>query len=180
MTVKRQQILNIWKQAEKEVLLEVCSNSMRPTLNADDFICLRLSDTVDYKTGDIVVFERGKDLVVHRIVKQKAIDGDVFFCEKGDNTYRWSWVARKDLLGRVVAIADKDKVVKRPQNQFRSHNRLMGFLGGCLVTFYEALKPINRLAPELVQTDLIVKLKHLTARLHVRLLNFIGTVANRT
>jgi hypothetical protein len=179
MTVTRHHIFDIWKQAEREVALEVCTNSMQPTLNVEDFVFLRLSGTVEYKTGDIVVFKRGEDLVVHRIVKQKTIDGEAFFCEKGDNACRWSWITREDLLGRVVAIADKHKIEKMPPRQFRLHNRLMGFLGGGLVTSYEAVSPIKELVPEPAKSGLITKLKHRAIKVNNRLFNFIGAAVCR-
>jgi len=180
MTVQRQHIFDIWKQAEKEVILEVCSDSMQPILNVDDFVSLRLSGTVEYQTGDMVVFERGKDLVVHRIVKQKTIRGEAFFCEKGDNACCWSWIARKDILGRVVAIADKNNLEKMSPSQFRLHNRLLGFLGGCLVTFYEGVCPVKKLTPEETKADLTTKLKHRVVRVNNRIFNFIGAAVCRT
>ncbi len=180
MAVERKHILEIWKQAGKKVTLDVCSNSMEPAIKVGDFISLHMSASVEYKPGDIVVFLRGDDIVVHRLIKKKSINGEFLFCEKGDNVCAWTWIAEKKLLGRVASIVDKNKIEKVPQRQFILNNRIMGFLGWCIVTFYEAVSPVKKLIPEKMQTHFIIKLKNLIVRINNRLLLLIGSVVCRT
>lgn len=57
----------------------VVSNSMYPYLEINDLIIIEKTD--DYEVGDVVVYDDGEVLVVHRIV---SIDEDLFIA-KGDN-----------------------------------------------------------------------------------------------
>lgn len=49
----------------------VMSGSMEPTLSVDDLVVIR--QTEDYQVGDIIVYQSGASLVIHRIVD---IQGD--------------------------------------------------------------------------------------------------------
>lgn len=51
----------------------VLSGSMEPTLSVNDFIIVKAEE--DYDVGDVVVFQNGKDLIIHRVVKK---DGEEF------------------------------------------------------------------------------------------------------
>ena len=56
----------------------VLSGSMEPTLSVDDLIVVKAQDS--YEVGDVVVFQSGSTLVVHRIME---INGDMVVT-KGD------------------------------------------------------------------------------------------------
>ena len=45
----------------------VLSGSMEPELSVDDLVFVREQD--DYKTGDVVVYQDGRSLVIHRIIE---------------------------------------------------------------------------------------------------------------
>lgn len=49
----------------------VLTGSMEPTLKANDFVIVKAAD--EYQVGDIVVFQQGNDLIIHRIIE---IDGE--------------------------------------------------------------------------------------------------------
>ena len=57
------------------------SGSMQPTFYADDMIIYKKANLETLKEGDIVVYKRGDDLIVHRIVS--IADG--YVTTKGDN-----------------------------------------------------------------------------------------------
>ena len=56
----------------------VLSGSMEPTLSVNDLIIIREADS--YELDDIVVYQSGNSLVIHRII---ALEGDSFIA-KGD------------------------------------------------------------------------------------------------
>ncbi len=58
----------------------IVGNSMKPTLNSNDFVFMLERDT--YKVGDIVAFKVKDKLVIHRIVSGTAAEG---FIVQGDN-----------------------------------------------------------------------------------------------
>ena len=180
MDLKRQAIFNILKQAEKEVMLEVCSDSMKPTINANDFISVHLSDSLDCQLGDIVLFSRGDAVIVHRIIKKKELDQKLFFCEKGDNACSWTWISEKDILGRVVSIADRDKLKKVTQRQLTRHNRIIGFLGWGLVSLFETLYPDKKQPSGKATPFFVVSIRNLLFRIVNRLFLLIGSAICRT
>jgi signal peptidase len=44
----------------------VMSGSMEPTLSVNDWVCIRESE--EYFVGDVVVYQSGRDLVIHEII----------------------------------------------------------------------------------------------------------------
>ncbi len=81
----------------------VVSNSMAPTLWRGDLAVL--SKIGDYKIGDIIVFKRGKETIIHRIAKVLP-EG---FKTKGDNNSQADFpiVGEKNVFGKVVFVLPK-------------------------------------------------------------------------
>ena len=48
----------------------VLTGSMEPTLNVNDLVVVKTAD--DYEIGDIVVFQQGNDLIIHRIIDKNV------------------------------------------------------------------------------------------------------------
>ncbi|MEM2393653.1 MAG: signal peptidase I [Candidatus Bathyarchaeia archaeon] len=88
--------------------LAVASGSMLPTLNIGDLIIVQKVSPAevhaDPLTGDILVYKRGNELIVHRAVEIKRINDVYWFTTRGDNNYlndpAWPETA---LVGKVVA-----------------------------------------------------------------------------
>ena len=77
----------------------VVSNSMSPTLEINDLIIVK--ETNDYETGDVIVYDDGKVLVVHRIVE---ID-DYVFIAKGDANNTNDRAYSVDLINLISFIS---------------------------------------------------------------------------
>ena len=74
----------------------VLSPSMEPALNVNDLVFVRKND--DYKVGDIVVYQSGSILVIHRIIELDAENG--VCVTKGDaNNVDDGPVPMKDVKG---------------------------------------------------------------------------------
>ncbi len=58
----------------------VLSGSMEPTLSVNDLVIIREADS--YQVGDIVVYQSGSSLVIHRIIR---IEGDSFIAQGDAN-----------------------------------------------------------------------------------------------
>jgi signal peptidase len=89
--------------------LAVASRSMLPTLNVGDLIIVQGTPpeqiNAQYMTGDIVVFTRGTELIVHRAVnKWNTTDGVYSFSTHGDNNQYGAeeTFSQEDLVGKVV------------------------------------------------------------------------------
>jgi len=76
----------------------VLSGSMEPTLSIDDVILVREAD--HYEVGDIVVYQSGRTLIVHRIV---AKDGETAVTQGDANNVADAPIERRTIKGKVVA-----------------------------------------------------------------------------
>lgn len=76
----------------------VLSGSMEPTLQVNDLVIVHRQDS--YRTGDIVVFQTGSALVVHRIV---SIDGDTVVTRGDANDGTDPPITTDAIKGRVAA-----------------------------------------------------------------------------
>lgn len=89
--------------------LAVASGSMLPTLNIGDLIIVQKIDPSQINadpnglTGDILVYKRGNELIVHRAVKIE-LRGDVYITTRGDNSNidDPAWLSTS-LVGKVIA-----------------------------------------------------------------------------
>ena len=75
----------------------VLSGSMEPELSVDDLIFIRGKD--EYFVGDVVVFQDGYSLVVHRII---SIDGEIVVTQGDANNVADSPIKITDIKGKVV------------------------------------------------------------------------------
>ncbi|MGB9741341.1 MAG: signal peptidase I [Candidatus Bathyarchaeia archaeon] len=85
------------------------SHPFARTLHVGDLIIVRKVDPADinakpYPYGDIIVFHRGNDLIVHRAIDETVINGKIYFTTKGDgNDYPDAQkVSQDDVVGRVI------------------------------------------------------------------------------
>ncbi|MBQ1167491.1 MAG: signal peptidase I [Bacteroidales bacterium] len=75
----------------------VLSGSMEPTLSVNDLVIVQTADT--YAVGDVVVYQSGSSLVIHRIVRVE----DKYVVTRGDaNNTEDDPVALSAVKGRMV------------------------------------------------------------------------------
>lgn len=79
----------------------VLSGSMEPALSVDDLIFVRAQDS--YKVGDVVVFQSGSMLVVHRIME---INGDLVVTKGDANNTDDGEMELSLIKGRVTGHLD--------------------------------------------------------------------------
>ncbi len=76
----------------------VLSGSMEPALSVNDVILVREADC--YEVGDIVVYQSGKSLVVHRII---AKDGETVTTQGDANNIADDPIEQRAIKGKVIA-----------------------------------------------------------------------------
>ena len=76
----------------------VLSGSMEPTLEVNDVIIVREADR--YDAGDIVVYQSGRTLIVHRII---AKDGETIITQGDANHAADAPIEMRAIKGKVIA-----------------------------------------------------------------------------
>jgi signal peptidase len=75
----------------------VLSGSMEPTLSVNDLVLVR--ETQDVEVGDVVVYQSGSSLVIHRVVQ---VEGDTLYTQGDANNAMDAPIDRADVKGRMV------------------------------------------------------------------------------
>lgn len=75
----------------------VLSGSMEPVLSVDDLVLVRKQDS--YQTGDVVVYQDGSILVIHRII---SVDGETVITQGDANNMADEPVMIADIKGRMI------------------------------------------------------------------------------
>lgn len=100
-----------------EVLLRTAGLSMGHAIRAGEAIVIRAVPERDIRFGDILVFERGEQLVCHRVVRTRTRGEGREFVTKGDPVLGLDEpVPHAAVLGRVVRV-------KWPGGDFRLDTR---------------------------------------------------------
>ena len=83
-------------------IYNVVSGSMEPTIPVGSIIYVKEIDPVDVQSGNIVAFQAGDSVIMHRVVDNKLVEGT--FTTKGDanNGEDMNDVPYEDLIGIVV------------------------------------------------------------------------------
>ena len=75
----------------------VLSGSMEPTISINDLVIIREAD--DYQVNDIVVYQSGSELIIHRII---AMDGDTVTTQGDANNIADDPISRSAIKGRFA------------------------------------------------------------------------------
>lgn len=90
--------------SDQPVTITVRGVSMVPFLEEGDRVEVVRSASGDLRAGDLIVFLRGGEVVVHRFL---AAQGGLFL-EKGDAQCRGNWAPWPVALGRVVVLRKEE------------------------------------------------------------------------
>jgi hypothetical protein len=77
---------------------------MVPLIRPGDRVKVARTVPGEVRFGDIVVFRRSEDLIVHRILKMRRTPKGIYFGEKGDAGYKFSLINGANILGRVIGL----------------------------------------------------------------------------
>lgn len=95
----------------------VLSGSMEDRLSVDDLVIIKATD--DYKVNDIVLFQEGNSLVIHRIIE---IDGDTVTTKGDANNVADEPINKSQIKGvlvyDIVGIGAVMNILKQPVSVF--------------------------------------------------------------
>ena len=145
----------MWKETDRTVDLDVNGNSMNPLIKIGDRISIRLVGANELRTGDIFVFWKDKNTVVHRFIKKRKKNGTWRFCEKGDNCTGWTWIKEIEVLGKVETVYGSGYTLNMLRWPWVCVNPVLGFMMLVWTELYGKVSTLilfifgNRLTPVL-------------------------------
>ena len=104
----------LWVQlctATSTCWLPVLTDSMMPLLQPGDQVQVSKIVAEEVRFGDIVVFRRGDELIVHRVLKKWHTANGVHFSEKGDAGYAYGLISAGNVVGRVIRVKKGTKTL---------------------------------------------------------------------
>lgn len=127
--------------AGNRVRLSVTGDSMAPFLRRGDAVWAEPASVAGLRRGDLVVVQRQRELVTHRVVK---VDGAAVYT-KGDNvSYLDAPVAVDAIVGRVVAVERRSGRMELEGRSWRVANRLLGLLGWWEIRVFQMGRRVKR------------------------------------
>ena len=122
-------VLELWREAKKEISLTVNGTSMEPFLKSGDVVTIYLTQPEDLKRGDIIAFRENGQVIIHRLVK-KQWNGHLWrYCQKGDNLAGWKWIPEGSIIGKVVCVKHSHRTAGMQDVPWRWLNALAGLWG---------------------------------------------------
>ena len=109
--------------------MQVSGNSMTPNICDGDFVTVETAATQKIRVGDIVLLASvSNTALVHRVTKMEDRSGVVYLTTCGDaSNYQDVPVPQTNVLGRVILIERKDKLVNLNNPFTRLLSRLFTF-----------------------------------------------------
>jgi signal peptidase I len=140
--------------------LAVKTDSMAPLIRPGDYVLMSQVPAEHIHPGDIVVFRRGNDKIVHRVLKIFRSDEGLRFTEKGDNSCVYRTFKADDVIGRVTTVKSQGKIFNLDSSPSRLASRalsLWAYWTGTIVTRARASsnRNIKRLGRVLLRLSLL-------------------------
>ncbi|UCB44005.1 MAG: signal peptidase I [Dehalococcoidales bacterium] len=86
------------------------TDSMAPLIHPGDQIMVSKVPAEQVRSGDIIVFSRNGELIVHRVLKIRLTNSGIRFVEKGDSSGVCGLFSSDDVIGRVTMVKGKGKI----------------------------------------------------------------------
>ncbi len=138
-------IIDIWKEANKEISLTVKGSSMEPLLKEGDAVTVCLIQPDQIKKGDMIAFRQNGCVIIHRLLKKRKNGDTWLYCQKGDNLNGWGWIPEDSIIGKVTALRrSSGRVAEMKGFHWQRINFVMGIWGGAYIFLYECLRGAKR------------------------------------
>lgn len=124
----------------------VSTLSMLPLIKPEDEIVVRKASKETLKRGEIIVFEKYRELYTHRLLYRRMSDSKIELITKGDNSLIIDEpISEKGLLGKVIRIKRGNKSINLESRFWKIVNNLTGTLSYLEWTVFSLLRGIKRL-----------------------------------
>jgi signal peptidase I len=115
-------------KSHKDVYVRMKGNSMIPLIEIGDKIILEPIIASHIKPGEIIVFKKREDLIVHRIIDRYYLNGRYIFTHKGDNSSKTGILKEDDIIGKVKKIIAPTGKIKSEDISWQEKNRILSFI----------------------------------------------------
>jgi len=105
----------------------IISGSMRPLIEVQDRILAKRVAPSEVQPGDIILFKNSDVLVTHRVIRIFKRNGKTMILQKGDAGGSAGTIAPESVLGKIVAIEKKGRLLRLDRGYVRFLNGFLGF-----------------------------------------------------
>jgi len=139
-------LINEELNSGKAFCFVVSTVSMLPLIKPEDEIVLRKHPLNTLKRGDVVVFEKYRELYTHRLLYRRMSGSKIELITKGDNSFiADEAISEKDLLGKVIRIKRDNKSINLESKFWKIVNSLAGTLSYLEWMIFGLLRGCKRL-----------------------------------
>jgi hypothetical protein len=141
----------------EELSFKVATDSMLPFISPRDRIAVTTCTPSEVKPGDIVLFERGSSLIVHRLLRTKTNYNELVLVPKADRAYREEDpFTAEQLLGKVVRIHKKSLTYHLDRWHGKAVNKIYYTYSLLKMRAYAVMTWINQRRPK--NEDYLIRL----------------------
>ncbi len=104
----------------------VVSSSMSPLISVQDRILVKKVESHNIKPRDIILFKNSTVFVTHRVLKSIRENGKVMILQRGDAGGSAGLIDSESVLGKVIGVEKKVRVLSLHKGKGRLLNRYFG------------------------------------------------------
>ncbi len=120
----------MWQEAYdrgRGLRFRVASGSMYPLLEVGDVVKVTRAEPSRLRIGDVVAFQNGRSVVVHRIIGKSWSNQQLSFRHRGDAGVSSGNIAAQDIIGRVSVIEKEGREIFLDTPRYIISNKILGW-----------------------------------------------------
>ena len=106
---------------------EISSGSMRPLIEVGNVITVKKIELEKIEIGDVIAFQDGENVIVHRVIGKSWSHGQIYFRHIGDAGSVSRLVPGTTLIGRVIVIEKGRGNIRLDSRKYLIRNRISGW-----------------------------------------------------
>jgi len=122
-------------QKEGNGWFRIISGSMHPLIDINDKVLVKRIFPSEVRLGDIILFKSDDALVMHRVIKIEEQNGRMMILQKGDASLNAGVTDSESIIGKVVAIEKKGKILSLDSGRGKVINNFLGFKNSVFYRF---------------------------------------------
>jgi signal peptidase I len=147
--------------------MTVITGSMTPLIRSGDQVLIQQTNPESIRFGDIVMFRRDMDLIVHRVLKRRRTADGFLFTEKGDAVIDPGKFKADSVVGRITMVKRENQILNLDSPLSKAVNLVLSVcifcIGGAIIVFkFPENRPARKIprlfsALALVSANLLVR-----------------------